>query len=83
MNFNPLNDRVLVQPDKEEDRTSSGIILVHNKEEKPVSGTVVVGGKLVKKGRRILFSKFGFDEVTIDKEIYYVVSESNILGIYD
>ena len=78
--FKPLNNRILVKPDTISNETESGILL-GEVNEKPVSGTVVVGGELVKKGDSIIFSKFGFDETTIDKEIYYVVSEANVLGI--
>jgi len=80
MKFTPLNNRILVKPDTISNETESGILL-GEVNEKPASGTVVVGGELVKKGDSILFSKFGFDETEIDKEIYYVVSEANVLGI--
>jgi len=80
MKFTPLNNRILVKPDTISNETESGILL-GERNEKPATGTVVVGGDLVKKGDSILFSKFGFDETEIDKEIYYVVSEVNVLGI--
>lgn len=76
----PLNDRVVVQPEKKE-VTGSGILLVESK-EKPVIGTVIVGNSQVKKGDRVLFSRFGFDEVEIDKKLYYVVNSANILAIF-
>jgi len=78
--FTPLNNRILVKPDTISNETESGIML-GERNEKPATGTVVVGSELVGKGDRILFSKFGFDETEIDKQIYYVVSEHNILGI--
>jgi len=80
--FKPLNDRVLIKPDEVKDTTESGIVLLDNQKEKPVKGVVVVGGKLVKKGDKVLFSKFGYDEVELDKKIHYVVSESTLLGIF-
>lgn len=78
--FKPLNNRILVKPDPVSNETESGILLGENK-EKPATGTVVIGGELVKKGDKILFSKFGFDETEIDKVTYFVVSEHNLLGI--
>jgi co-chaperonin GroES (HSP10) len=42
---------------------------------------VVVGNKDVNEGDRVLFSKFGYDEVTIDGEMHYVVSDFNVLGV--
>ncbi len=79
--FRPLNNRILVKPEAKPNETSSGIILAEKVEEKPVIGTVVVGNSDVKKGNRVLFSKFGYDEVTIDDVLYYVCSDFNILGI--
>jgi len=78
--FKPLNNRILVKPDVVPNETKSGILL-GNVSEKPATGTVIVGGQLVKEGDSILFSKFGFDETEIDKQIYYVVAEHNVLGI--
>lgn len=80
MTFSPLNNRILVEPDKGEKQTASGIILPN--EEKPLTGTVITGNKEVKKGDKIIFSRFGYDEVKIDGILYYVVSDFNILGIF-
>ena len=60
----------------------SDIIIVRAGEERPVSGVVISGNDTVKEGDRILFSKFGYDEVEIDNEKLFVVSEFNILGIF-
>jgi chaperonin GroES len=79
--FKPLNDRVLVKPEDKPTETSSGILLSDKTQEKPVIGEVIVGNKDVKEGDRVLFSKFGYDEVTLDGDLYYVVSDCNILGI--
>ena len=80
MKFRPLNDRVLIKPEINE-TTESGFILNTSK-ELPVMGEVVVGNTLVKEGEKVLFSKFGYDEVTIKKETYYVVSNFNLLGVF-
>jgi chaperonin GroES len=74
--------------------TSFGIIIPDTvSKEKPEQGTVVaVGpgkttedGRLlpvsVKPGDRVLFSKYGFDEVKVKGAEYYIVSESNILAV--
>ena len=73
----------MIKPEtkKEERRTEFGIILeTEGFEERPVIGEVVIGNKEVKKGDRVLFSKFGFDEVEINKTLHYVVSDVCILG---
>jgi chaperonin GroES len=91
----PLGDRVVVRPKEKEGekRLASGIIIPETVDkEKPAQGTVVaVGpgkyedGKLipmqVKVDDAVLFSKYGYDEVKIDGVEYYILSESNILGI--
>lgn len=84
MQFKPLNSRVLVKPDEVEKVTDGGIIIPDSaKEEKPVRGTVVVSGETgLSVGANVLFSRYGFDEVTIDNELFYVVSISNVLGIF-
>ena len=43
---------------------------------------MIVGNKDVKKGDKIVFSKFGYDEVKIDDKLYYVVSDFNLLGVF-
>lgn len=93
--FSPLGDRVLVKPREVEDTKSPGGIIIPDtaQKEKPEQGTVVaVGpGKVgddndlipvsVKVGDRVMFSKYGPDEIKIDGEEYYVIRESDILGI--
>lgn len=87
---------MLVKPDSAQDeKTASGIIIPDTaRKEKPERGTVVaVGeGKRTEKGDilpmkytvgdEVMFSKYGYDEVTIDDVEYYVVAESNILGTF-
>jgi co-chaperonin GroES (HSP10) len=83
--FEPLNNRILIKPDKklEETITNSGIVLADKDKDESLTGVVVNGDKYLSKGVRVLFSKFGYDEVEIDKEIFYVVSISNILGKFN
>lgn len=91
----PLGDRVIVKPLTPEEmgtKTASGIIIPDTVKEKPEQGKVVAVGPgkfedgsripmSVKPGDRVLFSKYGYDEVKIGGVEYYVVSESNILAI--
>ena len=83
MKFSCLNNRVLIKPIEKPNQTASGIFIVETIKEKPVIGIVVVGNKDVKKGDKVLFSKFGYDEVEIENELHYVVSDFNLLGIFD
>lgn len=91
----PLGDRVVVKPsEKEGEKTlASGIIIPETVDrEKPAKGEVVAVGPgkyedgkriplQVKEGDTVLFSKYGYDEVKVEGQEYYILSESNILGI--
>ena len=92
----PLGDRILIKPiSMDEKRTVSGIIIPDTVDkEKPEQGRVIaVGegryddGKLipvrVKKGDKVVFSKYGFDEIKIDGEEYYILEEKNILAVIE
>ena len=94
LSIKPLGERVVVKPtNKGEEKSASGIIIPDTAgKEKPATGTVVaVGpgryedGKLVpmtlKVGDTVLYSKYGYDEVKIDGEEYYVLSESSVLAV--
>lgn len=78
----PLNNRVVVLPDERKTSTPSGILLPDNKNERPITGTVVVGNSEVKEGDRVLFSLFALDEVELDGVNHCVVSASGILGVF-
>ena len=95
MKLRPLQDRILVQRVKEEEKTKGGIIIPDTAKEKPAEGKVVsVGkGKLdeigkriaveVKKGDRILFGKYSGTEVKIENQDYLIMREEDVLGIID
>lgn len=92
--FVPAGDRVLIKPMARDSVTASGIIIPDTAKEKPEQGVVVaVGagkkneeGKIiplsVKVGDKVMFSKYGYDEIKIGGVEYYVVSENNILGMF-
>ena len=89
----PLGDRVLVQALEEKEVKKGGIIIPDSAKEKPQEGEVVAlgtgkrdeDGKLieftVKKGDKVLISKYGGTEVKIDGESYLIMREDDILGI--
>ena len=95
MKLRPLQDRILVQRVKEEEKTKGGIIIPDTAKEKPIEGRVIaVGiGKLsekgnrialeVKKGDRILFGKYSGTEVKIEDEEYLIMSEDDVLGVIE
>ena len=89
----PLGDRVLVKPIEETEVKKGGIIIPDTAKEKPQEGEVVAlgtgkrdeDGKLidftVKKGDKVLISKYGGTEVKLDGASYLIMREDDILGI--
>ena len=75
--------------------SASGIIIPDTaKKEKPEQGIVIADGLGkwyedgekripvdVKVGDRVIFSKYGYDEVKVENKEYFIVSENSILGI--
>ena len=95
MKLRPLQDRILVQRVKEEEKTKGGIIIPDTAKEKPAEGKIVSVGKgkvdengkriapEVKKGDRILFGKYSGTEVKIEGEEYLIMREEDVLGIIE
>jgi chaperonin GroES len=95
MKIRPLHDHILVKRVKEEEKTKGGIIIPDTAKEKPQEGKVVAVGKGkilengkvapldVKKGNRILFSKYGGNEVKIEGEEHLILREDDILGVIE
>lgn len=89
----PLADRVVVKPMPKDEVSASGIIIPDSaRQEAPSKGTVVAVGKgryddgklvpmTVSVGDTVLFSKYGYDEVKIDDQEYYILSESSVLAV--
>ncbi|MCG3180718.1 MAG: 10 kDa chaperonin [Phycisphaerae bacterium] len=91
----PLDDRVLVEPDEAEERTSGGILLPDAAKEKPQRGTVVAAGpgKLldsgeratlsVKVGDKVVYGRYAGTEIKLDGEPFVICRESDILGVLE
>ncbi len=92
MKFRPLKDNVVVQVLEAAEQTKGGLFLPDAAQEKPQEGKVIsvgTGRRLksglivkpsVKKGDRILFSKYGGNEVKIEGEEYLIIGEKDILA---
>jgi chaperonin GroES len=88
----PLADRIVITPLKQEEVTSSGLVIPDTAKEKPQQGEVVaVGpGRLddngkrvpidVAVGDRVLYAKYTGTEVKLDNEDYIVLNEKDILA---
>jgi chaperonin GroES len=95
----PLHNNVLIELLSDEEKvhkTKSGIIIPETVDkEKPDQGKIMeVGpgkrdesGKIipmsVKKGQKIIFSKYSPEEIKADGKKYYIISEDNILAIIE
>ncbi len=93
MKIRPLQDRLLVKRIDEEETTKGGIIIPDTAKEKPQEGKVIAvgNGKIgddgkvqpldVKKGDRLLFSKYAGTEVNLDGEEHLIIREDDVLGV--
>ena len=92
----PLHDRIIVQRDEAESRTTSGIFLPESSKDRPKTGTIkaVGDGKLntetgerialtVKAGDRVIFSSYSGTEVKLDGEEVLIMSEDDILAVIE
>ena len=96
MKLKPLGDHVLIEPIREEEKTKTGILLPETAEkERPEQGKVIAVGPgkrtekgelipvSVKPGQKVLFKKYGPDEIKVDDKEYLIASEEDILAIIE
>jgi chaperonin GroES len=93
VNVRPLADRVLVKPLDAVETKKGGIIIPDAHKEKPQEGEIVAlgtgkhdeAGKVipfsVKKGDKVLISKYGGTEIKVEGTTYLIMREDDILGI--
>lgn len=92
----PLGSRVLIKPFTKEElekKTNFGIILPEsNSKEKSEQGKVIAVGPgefhdgervpvSVNVGDVVAFSKYGYDDIKVGEEEFYLIKEENILAI--
>ncbi|MDI6860815.1 MAG: co-chaperone GroES [Caldisericia bacterium] len=95
MKLRPIGDKIIVEPEKEEEKTKSGIVLPDTAKEKPQKGKVIaVGpGKILDNGQRspmevkegdiVIYSKYAGTEVKIDDKEYLILSDRDVLAILE
>ena len=93
LNVKPLGDRILVEPVEEKEVKKGGIIIPDTAKEKPMESLVVAlgtgktddnGKKVpfeVKKGDRVLVSKYGGTEIKVGAEEYVILRLDDVLAI--
>ena len=91
----PLGDRVLVEPAEEKEVKKGGIIIPDTAKEKPTEGIVIAlgtgktddnGKKVafeVKKGDRVLVSKYGGTEIKLDGKEYKIFSSDDLIAVIE
>jgi len=92
----PLSDRVLVEPSEaDESKTAGGIIIPDTAKEKSQEGIIAAvgpgrtdeNGKVIKMnvkvGDKVLYSKYGGTELKFDGIDYLIMSESDILAVFE
>jgi len=95
MKVRPLNDRILVKRLDQEEKTKGGIIIPDSAKEKPQEAEVVAvgSGRIdengkrvpldVKKGDKILFSKWGGTEIKVNGDELLILKEEDVLAVMD
>ena len=93
LNVKPLGDRILVEPVEEKETKKGGIIIPDSAKEKPTEAVIIAlgtgktnddGKKIpfeVKKGDRVLVSKYGGTEIKLDGKEYKILSTDDILAV--
>jgi chaperonin GroES len=96
MKIRPLGDHILIEPVKEEEKTKAGIFLPETaSKEKSEEGIIIAigpgkktdDGKIVplsvKPGDKVLFTKYGPNEIKVDGKDYLIATESEILAVIE
>ena len=96
MSIKPLSDHIVIEPLKLEEKTESGILLPETAEkERPEQGKVIAVGPgkrtekgdrippEVKAGDRVLFTKYGPNEIKVEDKEYLIAREEDILAILE
>src|SRR6478672_4471101 len=95
LNVRPLGDRILVAAVEAKEVNKAGILIPDTAKEKPMESLVVAlgtgktddkGKKVrfeVKKGDRVLVSKYGGTEIKLDGKEYKILSTDDILAVVE
>jgi len=90
MKIKPLDDRLVLEVLEEaETQTASGIIIPDTAKEKPQMGKVVAVGtdedlqEKVKEGDKVLFAKYGGEEIKLNEKEFKIVQRADVLAIVE
>jgi chaperonin GroES len=96
MQIKPISDHILIEPIEGEEKSKGGILLPQTSDkERPEQGKVVAVGPgkkdksgnvipmEVKMGDKVLFTKYGPNEIKVDNKEYLIAREEDILAILE
>lgn len=93
MNLKPLGDRLVVQPSKPEEQTSTGILLPETAKEKPQQGKVIAAGPGAREesgerialdvqvGDTVLYAKYSGTTIKLNGQEILILKETDVLAI--
>ncbi len=93
MALRPLRDKVVVKPSEGEEKTAGGLFIPDSAKKKPQEGivTAVGTGRLlddgtvkelaVKVGDKVLYSKYGGTETTLEGQDFVILDEDQIFAV--
>lgn len=94
-NIQPLFDNVLIKPLEQEEVLPSGIVLPDSAKEKPQMGQIMAVGAggtddkgnqikmTVKVGQKVMYKKWGGNEIKVDGKEWMIVEQKDILAIVE
>lgn len=95
MKLKPLGDHIVVKPLEEAEVKKGGIIIPETAKEKPSRGEVVEAGQgkimddgkrkpmELKKGDKVIYQKYGGNEIKVDDVEYIIMTEEDVLAIVE
>ncbi len=89
MKIKPMDDRLVLELIEQEEKTVSGIIIPDSAKEKPIMGRVVAVGtdedlrEKIKEGDKVLFAKYGGEEINFDDKDYKIIQRSDVLAVIE
>ena len=82
----PLGENILIHPEKPEQKTSAGIYLPDTvSQERSQIGKVMAVGESdkikIKAGQKVVFKRYGGEEIKIEGEEYLIANYKDILAV--
>ena len=91
----PLGDRIVIEPQEDDEVTAGGIFVPETAKEKPQEGKVIAAGPgttkddgglipmAVAEGDHVIYAKYAGTEFDIDNQKVLIMSESDVLAKRD